>query len=93
MAHTCPDCNCLCHCKGDIDDIDLGHEPKGGCIHYMSGDCDGNIDDDFDDDYEDFKACAKCDGHDACADFGCAIEMGLGRMVKKDTPASYDDWS
>lgn len=24
MAHTCPECGQLCHCKGDIDDIDFG---------------------------------------------------------------------
>jgi hypothetical protein len=39
MAHTCPDCGCLCHCKGDIDDIELGYEPAGGCVHYKSPDC------------------------------------------------------
>ncbi len=31
-----------------------------------------------------FQFCDKCDGHDACADFGCAIEAGLGHLVKRD---------
>jgi hypothetical protein len=21
MAHECPDCGCVCHCNGDIDDL------------------------------------------------------------------------
>jgi hypothetical protein len=24
MAHRCPDCDKLCHCGGNIDDIDFG---------------------------------------------------------------------
>lgn len=47
MAHTCPFCDCLCHCKGDIDDIDLGYEPKGGCIHFKSAGCADFDDDDW----------------------------------------------
>ncbi len=50
-------------------------------------------------DYEDkgleepeFIYCSKCDGHPACEDFGCAIELGLRRMVKKDIPPGSDDW-
>lgn len=39
-----------------------------------------------------FIRCDKCDGHDACEDFGCAYEHGLGRMVKKDIPHGSDDW-
>lgn len=23
MAHTCPDCGCVCYCNGDIDDCVL----------------------------------------------------------------------
>ena len=49
-----------------------------------------NEDDDFEE--EEFIPCSKCDGHPACEDFGCAIEHGLGRMVKKDIPPGYDDW-
>lgn len=36
---------------------------------------------DIDDD--DFQACSGCDGHDACVDFGCAIEAGLGHLVRQ----------
>ncbi len=36
------------------------------------------------DDENEFQPCAKCDGHPACEDHGCAYELGLGRMVKKD---------
>ncbi|HEV3223918.1 MAG TPA: hypothetical protein VGZ90_13610 [Puia sp.] len=35
-------------------------------------------------DEEEFIPCLECDGHPACADFGCAIDLGLGRMVKKN---------
>lgn len=56
MAHTCPDCDCLCHCNGDIDDIDMGYDIK--CIHWMKPECEGNpdrddndVDDIFDDEY------------------------------------------
>jgi hypothetical protein len=48
-------------------------------------------DDEVNDDFE-FNPCSKCDGHDACEDFGCAIELGLGRMVKRDIPHGSDDW-
>jgi hypothetical protein len=35
MAHTCPDCGLLCHCGGDIDDIDFGDDtPEAAvCTH------------------------------------------------------------
>jgi hypothetical protein len=33
---------------------------------------------------EEFVPCQGCDGHDACEDFGCAFELGLGHMVKQD---------
>lgn len=44
-----------------------------------------------DDDYEEieFIRCSRCDGHDACEDFGCAYELGLGRLVKKEPG---NDW-
>lgn len=45
--------------------------------------------DDWEDDPE-FNPCARCDGHPACEDFGCAIELGLGRMVKKDITKDWD---
>lgn len=46
--------------------------------------------DDFDE--VEFNMCDKCDGHQACEDFGCAYTLGLGRMVKKDIPHGSDDW-
>lgn len=46
-----------------------------------------------DDDEQEFIPCSKCDGHPACEDFGCAYELGLGKMVNKDIPAGADDWS
>ncbi len=35
MAHSCPDCGCICHCNGDIDDC-LFDLPKyqNKCTHY-----------------------------------------------------------
>ncbi len=48
-------------------------------------------DEDYNDEIE-FNPCSKCDGHPACEDFGCAYELGLGRMVKKDTPSGFDEW-
>ena len=41
MAHTCPDCGQLCHCGGDIDDIEWGEdsEESDNCSHYLSPYC------------------------------------------------------
>lgn len=47
---------------------------------------------DEDDDLE-FAPCRLCDGHDACEDFGCAYELGLGRMVRKEIPLGSDGWT
>lgn len=44
-------------------------------------------------DEEEFNPCEHCDGHPACEDFGCAIELGLGHMVKRDISAGVDDWN
>lgn len=33
---------------------------------------------------DEFERCRYCDGHDACADFGCAFDMGLGDLVETD---------
>lgn len=36
----------------------------------------------FDDDEgPHFEPCSRCDGHDACRDFGCAFKHWLGNMV------------
>jgi len=45
-----------------------------------------------DNDEIEFTPCDKCDGHPACEDFGCAFELGLGRMVKKNNQPGVDDW-
>lgn len=39
---------------------------------------------------EEFIMCEHCDGHPACEDFGCAIALGLGRLVNKEP--GTDDW-
>jgi hypothetical protein len=49
-------------------------------------------DDDLEDYEKEFIPCAKCDGHPACEDFGCAYELGKGNMVKKDIQPGYEDW-
>jgi hypothetical protein len=41
---------------------------------------------------QEFVPCEECDGHPACEDFGCAIALGLGRMVKKDLYPGINDW-
>lgn len=43
-----------------------------------------NWQDDFDEDDSEFQRCSKCDGHDACEDFGCAFKSGLGHLVEND---------
>lgn len=45
------------------------------CYHMMMAD--------LEDDENEFQPCDKCDGHDACGDFGCAIKSGLGHLVQK----------
>jgi hypothetical protein len=50
-------------------------------------------DDLFSEEEIEFIPCSRCDGHQACEDFGCAYEFGLSRMVKKDLPPGVDDWS
>jgi hypothetical protein len=51
MAHTCPDCGCLCHCKGDIDDLDMGEWI--GCEHWKECEEEDNHDDWLDEDFDD----------------------------------------
>jgi len=46
------------------------------CYNMMM--CEGSYDDE-----DDFDRCSECDGHDACADFGCAIKSGLGNLLQK----------
>lgn len=79
-TQLCPDCikdsgfclGCGNYSAG-IESFDFSDMP-GYC-----SDCRDEIksmDDDYDDeDY--FDPCSDCDGHDACADFGCAIKAGI----------------
>lgn len=32
MAHSCPECDSVCHCGGDIDDVIL-EEGEATCTH------------------------------------------------------------
>jgi NAD-dependent SIR2 family protein deacetylase len=57
-------------------------------------DCKEKYQRDFLDDYDEpeFIPCDKCDGHPACEDYGCAYELGLGRMVRKNIEPGNDNW-
>jgi len=46
--------------------------------------CSADFDEDDYSDEDEFIPCSRCDGHDACADFGCAFEHGLGHMVQQE---------
>jgi hypothetical protein len=36
MAHRCPECGQVCHCRGDIDDCLFGSEEDIiNCIHFL----------------------------------------------------------
>ena len=48
MAHICPECGMLCHCKGDIDDIDFGERWDCECEY-----CNENEYDEEDSYYDD----------------------------------------
>jgi hypothetical protein len=88
MAHPCCECGGECYCNGDIDDCIVSKTPRSckscGCKDSNS------FFDDMEEDY--FTPCDKCDGHDACEDFGCAIEAGLSKMVKKNIEPGNDHW-
>lgn len=46
------------------------------CSACVSGTVAGNSDS-LEDSETEFAACSRCDGHDACEDFGCAILQGI----------------
>ena len=75
MAHLCWLCGSECYCNGSIDDAVVDKTPKNcvGCG------CEGMLDDE-----PYFEGCSNCDGHDACADYGCAYENGCGHLVNKE---------
>lgn len=54
----------------------------------VAGESDMN-DEDYNDEIE-FIPCEKCDGHPACEDFGCAYELGLGKLVKKEPGNDFE---
>jgi hypothetical protein len=65
-----------CQLQTDVDPSFLNDESP---MPYCPG-CGGQLIDneqhcsqDFDDDEDDFEPCSRCDGHPACADFGCAF--------------------
>lgn len=87
MAHPCIYCGSECDCNGSLDDIIVDKTPKNceGCGCKEFAEDQGWDEDDWDDDEDyEFQPCAKCDGHPACEDHGCAYQLGLGRMVKRD---------
>lgn len=58
MAHSCPICDQVCHCSGDIDDCILdGTEYQDECIH-----CEGEDTDDDDDDDDSYDTTDKSEG-------------------------------
>lgn len=67
MAHSCPDCGCLCHCGGDIDDIDFGDDSEDAmnCTHYTTMDCQSAESDDY---HDDFDLPCGCDHVDVSCD-------------------------
>lgn len=87
MAHPCFSCGSECCCHGDIDDVIVSKTPRDcdGCGCDEFSDEDEDYLDDDDDEYE-FSPCSQCDGHPACEDHGCAYELGLGKLVKKECP-------
>lgn len=68
--NRCRECGTKLHGKNAID--------VGYCIP-----CYNMMMADPEDDEDDFQPCSDCDGHDACADFGCAIKSGLGHLLQK----------
>lgn len=75
-----------------MDDAYCGKEPRANNGQYSQGyeRC-MQLENDDDDSYEDaeFAPCSQCDGHPACEDFGCAFQLGLGRMVGRNTIEPY----
>ncbi|MFO0451355.1 MAG: hypothetical protein ACK52I_22320 [Pseudomonadota bacterium] len=66
-----------------------GADPETVCYITMKDALEWNLlediaSDDTPDDEIEFTPCSECDGHDACQDFGCAIELGLGHLINRD---------
>lgn len=46
MAHECPECGQICHCNGDIEDMENQEvENYVNCIHYLRPECSAGDDD------------------------------------------------
>jgi hypothetical protein len=88
MAHPCILCGSECDCNGDLDDVIISKTPKSceGCGCEEFAEDQGWIDNG---DEQEFYPCSKCDGHAACEDFGCAIGLGLAKMVKKNITPGF----
>ena len=69
--------NCKCNNIGEAENCDIL------CDKRSADDSEPLYDELFDIGEDDFQECSECDGHDACRNFGCAIMLGLGHMVKK----------
>lgn len=79
MPHICPICKHHCECGGDNkNDVNRGEYRLCYCCQGFEG---GGSDDSNE---PEFHRCDRCDGHDACEDFGCAFENGLGHLVQHD---------
>ena len=81
MAHTCPDCGLICHCCGDIDDIDFG-ECFDGCTC-----CLGKDDrDDYDDsDYDPMPEPEGPHASDCKAWAGAACNCEVGKAYRGES--------
>jgi hypothetical protein len=80
---TCP------HCQY-VTDVDPALITDESPMQYCPN-CEGALfgeDEDYDDE-DNWEPCSRCDGHDACWDFGCAFEHGLGHLVNREPG---DDW-
>lgn len=75
--HTCPECGCVCHCSGDIEDHDTGDEYLERCTHPEQ--CGDDDDDDYgdmlpaDDALEDDEPPRVASN--ACPQCGCASRI------------------
>lgn len=59
MAHECPDCGLICHCRGDIDDLLLNRDPEVcACTHCDPTDREGEVSWGMEDEIEDEKCAA-----------------------------------
>lgn len=82
-TYICPHCQCESFyasetkvkpcdiCGDDVLVQERVDKPLDGTI---CGKCHTSM---LDDEEDDFDPCSDCDGHDACADFGCAIKAGI----------------